>query len=156
VLGLEADMSLTDAGEREVVRRSPFGVVVTTGATHHLESFGSARARAGFAFGNVLLFATGGLAFGEVDVSGSIIPVPAANPTYISSSSRLQTGYSVGGGVEYAFSPALSLKAEYLHYDLGEHRLELRERTGLAPGEFATMRFHTRGDIIRTGLSVRF
>jgi opacity protein-like surface antigen len=58
------------------------------------------RARPGLAFDDFLVFGTGGLAVGRIELQGSIIPIPAANPTYIGSRSLVKAGYVVGSGVE--------------------------------------------------------
>jgi hypothetical protein len=45
---------------------------------------------------------------------------------------------------------------EFLYYDLGRQDLFLTEISGNEPGEFATMRFHSHGVIIRAALNARF
>ena len=57
--------------------------------------FGTVRARAGVAFGQALIYATGGFAFAD-----------DAN------------GWTVGGGLEYAFTNNLSAKIEGLYVSL--------------------------------------
>ncbi|ABR59276.1 outer membrane beta-barrel protein [Sinorhizobium medicae] len=72
------------------------------------------RARAGYSFDNLLVYATGGLGIGRFEIktddgagtSGSTI--------------RNDTGWVAGAGVEYGFSPNWSIKAEYMHHDFGE------------------------------------
>jgi outer membrane immunogenic protein len=39
------------------------------------------------------------------------------------SESKFQTGYAVGGGLEYAFNNNWTARAEYLYVDLGEDAL---------------------------------
>ena len=75
---------------------------------------GSARGRLGIAVDRVLFYATGGAAFGGL------------SNTYINSLNGLadsynhtRVGYTVGGGVEYAISNNLSVRAEYRHTDFG-------------------------------------
>lgn len=68
----------------------------------------------------------------------------------------MRAGYVVGGGFEFALASPLSLRVEYLHYDLGKQTLRLDEVTGLAPGESAVMQFRTRGDLVRAGINVNF
>lgn len=69
------------------------------------------RGRVGWAAGsNVLLYATGGGAFG--DVRAQLGPIPV-----VTTADR--AGWSAGAGIEWMFAPNWSLKAEYLHYDLG-------------------------------------
>ena len=156
VVGLEADISGLRADARQDIVLSPFGVIVTTSAEQNVDVLGTLRARAGLAFDNFLVFGTGGLAVGHIELQGSIIPIPAANPTYIGSRSLVKAGYVFGGGIEYAIPRQFSIRVEYLHYDLGTQDLFMAETTGLLPGDFATMQFHTRGDIVRAALTVPF
>ncbi len=89
-----------------------------------LKWFGTVRGRLGYAFDNTLLYATGGFAYGKVhdqltaafseDLSGAATTV---------SKSDTATGYVVGGGIEYKFSPSWSLKAEYQYINLGDTKL---------------------------------
>ena len=50
-----------------------------------------------------------------------------ANATFIGSRSLLRTGYVVGGGIEFPLLAALSVRAEFLHYDIGKQKLVLNE-----------------------------
>ena len=75
---------------------APAGASCQTGS--HWISTG--RARVGYAFGRVLLYATGGLAVGQIQV-------PGAGGTF--------TGGTAGGGIEVAFTDHLTAKAEYLY-----------------------------------------
>ena len=156
VLGVDADISGLAARGRDNVTVAPFGVIVSTTAEHNLDVLATLRARAGVAFDQFHVFATGGLAVGHINLQGSIIPNPAANPTYVGSRSLVKAGYAYGGGIEYALPGGYSIRAEYLHYDLGSTNLFLTEITGLAPGEFAQMRFRTSGDIGWIALNLRF
>jgi len=90
VLGLEGDI------QGSGIEDSAFG------AKASLNWFGTVRGRLGYAFGPTLVYATGGLAFGEVE-----------NTVGRFSATETQTGYVIGGGVEYKFNPAWSVKAEY-------------------------------------------
>jgi opacity protein-like surface antigen len=156
MVGAETDIAYMGLGRRSTVAVNPFGVLVTTQAEQRLNFMGTVRARAGLAFGDFLLFGTGGLAYGGVEQRASIVPSPSINPTYSGSRSEVAVGWAVGGGGEYAIGPALSLKVDFLHYDLGARTLALSERTGLAPGEFATIRGGTRGEVVRFGFNAGF
>ncbi len=72
--------------------------------------FGTLRGRAGVAIGNVLLFGTAGLAYGELTAD------TAANL----SESRTSFGWVAGGGAEVGFAPHWSAKAEWLYLDLSD------------------------------------
>jgi outer membrane immunogenic protein len=90
VFGVEADFQGADISD------SAFGV------TSKLNWFGTVRGRLGYAFDRTLVYATGGFAYGEVEKK-----IPGF------SQSETQTGYVVGGGVEYKINPSWSLKGEY-------------------------------------------
>ena len=74
-------------------------MIVSTTAEHNLDVLATLRARAGVAFDRFHVFATGGLAVGHINLQGSIIPNPAANPTYVGSRSLVKAGYAYGGGI---------------------------------------------------------
>jgi uncharacterized caspase-like protein/opacity protein-like surface antigen len=156
VLGAETDFSAMNAGGRKASTVNPFGVEVTTQAQTELFTLGTVRARAGIAFGDLLVFATGGYAYGHLGQRGAINPVPTNNPTYAGSNPQVASGWALGGGLEYALGPMLSLKLDYLRYDLGTQRLVLSETQGFFTDEYATMRARTRGDIVRMGLNIGF
>ncbi len=156
VIGAETDLSATRLGGRDISSVNPFGVQVTTQSENRLSMLGTVRARAGLAFGNLLVYGTGGYAYGRVEQSGSITPIPANNPTYLASRSEMAGGWALGGGVEYAITPGISVRLDYMRYDLGRAQLTLGEVTRQAPGEFATMRARTSGDILKAGVNFGF
>lgn len=156
VFGAETDFSAAHLGGRSAVSVNPFGVQVTTSARNELFTLGTVRARVGVAFGDLLIFGTGGYAYGRAGQSGSIVPNPSANPTYVGVNPGLIGGWAAGGGVEYAIGPRISLRLDYLHYDLGSQSFALGETTGLIAGEIATIRASTRGDVVRAGVNLTF
>jgi outer membrane immunogenic protein len=72
--------------------------------------FGTARGRIGYAWDRWLPYLTGGLAVAHVKVG------PTGGPD----DTKTQLGWTIGGGVEWAFSGAWSAKLEYLYADLGK------------------------------------
>lgn len=90
VLGVEADI------QGSGITDSAFGL------ESNLNWFGTVRGRVGYAMDRALIYFTGGFAFGEVE-----------NKVLGVSFSDTQTGYVLGGGVEYKINPAWSLKGEY-------------------------------------------
>jgi outer membrane immunogenic protein len=150
VLGWEAD--LQGSGERGTNSfLTPFSAVVCDGffqagggcATHGLltgtsftsleakiDWFGTVRMRGGVLFGDsVMLYATGGAAYGGVSASGaySVASLPGSFPSVgpsltAFSNSKFNVGWTLGGGVEgrfLGFAPNWSWKVEYLYVDLG-------------------------------------
>jgi outer membrane immunogenic protein len=73
----------------------------------------SIRGRAGYAIDRTLIFATGGVAFTEASVDVT----DAAGLTF--SGNKTLTGWTLGGGVEYAFTDNWIGRAEYRYYDFG-------------------------------------
>jgi outer membrane immunogenic protein len=103
VFGLEGDVDWSNiSGSAPCV-----GGAATCQVTN--DWLATARGRAGFAFDRFLPFVTGGLAVGNVN----------ANVPGFGSASNTNTGWTVGGGLEYALSRNITAKAEYLHVDLG-------------------------------------
>ncbi len=90
---------------------SPEPTVVDNGVGG-VDWFGTVRARLGFAFDRVLVFGTGGLAYGTIE-NGSFPNV------FSTKNDGVQIGYTLGGGVEYAFTNNLTFKLEGLYVNLG-------------------------------------
>ncbi|MDQ0509507.1 outer membrane protein [Ancylobacter amanitiformis] len=128
VLGAEADFqfgSITGNLDYFGVRTSPgnfdqqFGSIET-----EIESFGTVRARMGYAMDRFLPYVTGGLAWGNVKVSegwnsylnGNLQPLLGGS----NSASETLWGWTLGGGIEYAVTDNWTVKGEYLYTDLGD------------------------------------
>jgi uncharacterized caspase-like protein/opacity protein-like surface antigen len=156
VYGAEADFSAAHLGGSGSQSVNPFGVTVSTRTRNELFTLGTVRGRLGVAFGDLLIFGTGGYGYGHGGQSGSIAPDPTDNPTYVGADGGMRSGWVLGGGIEYALGPRISLKLDYLHYDLGTRTLTLSEITGQARGETAFVKATTRGELVRAGVNFRF
>ena len=80
------------------------------------------RGRLGYAFDRALLYATGGIAFADASIQSNFVPVTAGAvnfPGSRASDSTVLVGPTVGGGLEYALTPNISLAAEYRYTDYG-------------------------------------
>jgi outer membrane immunogenic protein len=141
LVGLEADFqgtSMSGSGTAAgVVPRNGTWSPSTAYAysSSAVDWFGTVRGRLGVlpfsSLGNVLVFMTGGFAYGGVSAANNFTTV-VSDPEDVSygaavaraSNSSLLTGWTAGGGVEWAPSnlPAWSLKVEYLYTDLGSVR----------------------------------
>lgn len=111
--------------------------------TGSIDRLGTIRGRVGVATGNLLLFATAGLAGGHV--SGAVTNFPTDGNT--STTDGMQYGYVVGAGAEAALTENLSVKAEYLYVDLGSAPYPL-------PG--ITANTNPTASIVRVGLNYGF
>lgn len=109
VLGLELDAS---AGQMNGFARC-LGDWVSVCATG-TDWLGTLTGRLGYAFGNALVYAKAGgaLAHNGFSVSGS-----GYSGQFTGSDTPL--GWTVGGGVELALTPQVSVKAEYAYLDFG-------------------------------------
>jgi outer membrane immunogenic protein len=104
VLGIEADIQGSGISDS--------GVFGNTSVESSLNWFGTVRGRAGYAMGPALFYFTGGFAFGEVESKGRFLG--GGNGFGVPFDvTETQTGYVLGGGIEYKFSPAWSIKGEY-------------------------------------------
>jgi outer membrane immunogenic protein len=117
VLGAEADISGL-GGEAD--SSTPGGVtVLRTEPTF----FGTVRGRAGIAFDRVLVYGTGGLAYGGFDQQFQVLGRKGSD-------SGTQVGWTAGGGVEVALTENVTLRAEYLYADLGSTAYRFRTPVG--------------------------
>src|SRR5205085_4189425 len=112
LIGVEADIHTS--GEKASSTR--FDTVdvegVTTNYETKIEWFGTARGRLGYVFDRrILLYATGGLAYGRVSISGTSSTIIGGAASF--SSADVTTGWTAGGGVEgVAWDPRWTWKGE--------------------------------------------
>jgi outer membrane immunogenic protein len=113
LFGLEGDIQYSDergTGEICIVAGCAIGTGILT-ANYRLDWFGTARGRVGFLpTERVLLYATGGLAYGHLSATAPLIPL---------SWGSTRAGWTVGAGAEAAIDNNWSVKLEYLYMDLG-------------------------------------
>ena len=98
VLGIEADLSGGDIGDSSNV----LGVTIES----KLDLFGTVRGRLGYAWDRVMVYGTGGYAWGKNEISFSALGVTLADD-------RDHSGWVVGGGVEWALIDNWTAKIEY-------------------------------------------
>jgi len=157
LMGVEADFDFANVKDSNTVGL-PAGIppTVATSASENIKWFGTFRGRLGWlANPNLLLFGTGGLAYGRVDYSGNIVEFPGLAPgrMFAASSSPTKVGWTVGAGAEWMFAKKWSVKAEYLYFDLGSETLTGPQTNPVDPTQFATYSFNTRGSIARVGIN---
>lgn len=149
VLGVEGDIEYADLdGDTDIIHSDDGQTNEKVGdARQEIDWLGSLRLRAGFTFDRALLYATGGLAVGGVEVSGFI-----DESDFDDSNKGTEWGWTLGGGFEYAVTDALSARLEYRYTDLGDSDVEAGgEETPISKLEFENT-FHA----VRAGLSWHF
>ena len=152
----------------------PLSAFAVTGGklNRNLEYLSTVRGRLGYApLPNLLAYVTGGLAFGGVSESATI--GQNLRPSFLGtgeakgSAFENRTGWTIGAGAEYALTPALSAKIEYLYYDLGSKTLTNAEISPLAAQGFfgvlptfvanaTNVSTRYNGQVVRAGLNYRF
>jgi outer membrane immunogenic protein len=117
VFGIEGDGEFADIDGDTDVQEFKGGPDIGS-LEQEIDWLASLRLRLGFAMDRALIYATGGLAVGGVEFSGDV---------FGSSDSEDSTewGWTVGGGLEYAFTDELSARVEYRYTDLGDTDLTL-------------------------------
>lgn len=136
VLGIEGDWDWAR------INGSATCPTATFSCESKLKSLGTIRGRVGWAWGNTLLYATGGWAWANMTVQ----TISTATGTV--GTSTTPNGWTLGGGVEYAFNPNWSVKAEYLYVRLGTNRYTVDTALQVDARE--------QVNIVRAGLNYRF
>jgi outer membrane immunogenic protein len=184
ILGLEADIQDADQrGSNTFV--IPLPVLICTGAagppdhctnigtfngtavTNYdakIDWFGTVRGRVGYLITpQLLLYETGGLAYGRVEVSGNTTVTQPQGPgirvlgSSTFSTSKTNVGFSVGAGIEGSiWLPAnWTWKLEYLYLDLGSLNVTTPWTGGFGSGT-TTTHAHFTDNIARVGLNYQF
>ncbi|WP_424362178.1 outer membrane protein [Methylocystis parvus] len=182
VVGVEADIQGVASSQAngsyavsavDSATGATYGSIVNTARS--LDYLGTVRGRLGWlATPTLLIYGTGGLAYGGVNASTTIgqavIAPPGLAGTILQSAgagalSDTRVGWAAGGGVEWMFWPNWSAKVEYLYYDLGSVSYGLSPmvaRTVFLPPfdifgtSFATSSARFSGNIVRAGLNYHF
>jgi outer membrane immunogenic protein len=130
VVGLEGDIDwahLTGANT---------STLCPAGCTTSDSWLSTVRGRVGYAFGGIMPYLTGGLAAGDIR---------ASTPAF-AGASQTKTGWTAGGGIEFALPGNWSAKAEYLHVDLGKFNC------GANCDGLPTDNVSMHDDVVRAGL----
>ncbi|PYE89045.1 outer membrane protein [Phyllobacterium leguminum] len=146
VLGAEADF------QGSTVKGDISGDLdgLTAKGETEVEWFGTVRARLGYAATErLLVYGTGGLAYGKVKSSYSVTD---GVDTVGESSSKTKAGWTVGAGAEYAIDNHWTVKGEYLYTDLGKRDLIDVSAGGSSFNLENDVQFHT----VRVGLNYKF
>ena len=160
VWGVEADVSWTDMGGG--------GTFDTASGFYRwniqqdLDWYGTVRARLGFLpTQNILIYATGGVAYGET--SASHTSADLTNNGFISgrgSASEHHIGWAAGAGGELMLANNWTVRAEWIHVDLGKADYHLKGTNYYAnpPVPYSTDAFPAdlTFDVFRLGVNYKF
>jgi outer membrane immunogenic protein len=175
VLGLEADIQGSgEKGSSNFGNSFSFtvlGAPVTGTALADYDAkilwFGTARGRIGYAWDRLMVYATGGLAYGEVKVEGTStirgtvgtggLTAPFSVSKAIGHSAT-NVGWTVGAGIEGALADHWTWRAEYLYMDLGslDDLDAVINPIATASGGQTITHTHFTDNIVRVGVNYRF
>jgi outer membrane immunogenic protein len=170
ILGVETDFQGADIeGTRTItdvenIAGGVSGAPNFISTRERIDWFGTFRGRIGFSpWCRLLIYGTGGLAYGHVHYRGDDFFTFPADPgggfTDPASRNDTRVGWTAGGGLEYAITHHWSVKAEYLYYDLGDHGATGNETFGNGvpnPPFGIHYNWETQGNIVRGGLNYKF
>jgi outer membrane immunogenic protein len=144
VFGLEGDVEGTS------YRGSGVGTIPAgTGYdTSRANIEASIRARVGWAWDRVLIYATGGGAYASINNTVGAFGAP---PTFSSTADRF--GWTAGGGIEYAITNNWSARVEYRYTDYGSYDFDVAFAGGVPT---AALREHERDNRVEAGFSYKF
>jgi outer membrane immunogenic protein len=174
VIGIEADIEtfrLRNGFAFGPIRPTAgFPVTLTSSGSVDTNWLATLRPRVGVTFANVLVYATGGLAFTNQNNTLNDLLITTGGGGFTGTigafnvTSSPVVGWTAGGGIEYALAPRWSLKAEYLHVDFGSAS-GAAPATNLPPPALcpcgftaAVLTATTRltANLVRVGLNFRF
>jgi outer membrane immunogenic protein len=124
VFGGEADFSFANISNESF----------TEEAKH--DWLGSIRGRAGYSFGNIMAYGTLGFAFAD-----------ASYRSLFGVTSDTVNGWVIGAGAEMMVMPNVTIRAEYLRYELG---------SSLYPSNIGLVSIDSSVNVIRAGASYKF
>jgi outer membrane immunogenic protein len=150
VIGVEGDFQGTSADKTwSWVGSNVLGDANVYTVKTQLNWLASVNGRLGVAYDRALFYAIGGAAWAE---GKGTLTGAAPSGLFIGSvsSSKTLSGYDVGGGVEYAFTPNWVGRVEYRYYDFGKNNLNPWVST------FTPLRLETSVNTVRVGLAYLF
>jgi outer membrane immunogenic protein len=134
VLGIEGDIDWAN------LKGTNSSTLCPAGCSTSDTWLSTVRGRAGYAFGGVLPYLTGGLALGDIR---------AATPGF-AGASNTSAGWTAGAGIEFGLTGNWSAKAEYLYVDLG------RFNCGVSCNGLPTDNVSMHDNVVRAGVNYRF
>src|SRR5271166_6302882 len=128
-----------------------------------LDWLGSTRARVGWVAtpdNRLLIYGTGGVAYGSGSAHLNIYDALNGWGWNTNSNSKERSGWTIGGGVEYAWTNNITFGAEYLYYDLGRKYITtsptLAASGVFGPYTYTSTKINFDGSVIRARINYKF
>jgi outer membrane immunogenic protein len=126
-----------------------------------LDWLGTTRGKVGFVVtpdNRLMIYGTGGVAYGGGSANASFYD-NATGAFWSGNPSGSRVGWTVGGGVEYAFTNNWEIGAEYLYVDLGSHNFTSVGNPAAAvafPGVYAQGHINYNASVARAFVNYKF
>jgi outer membrane immunogenic protein len=177
--GVETDFDWSDmngSGVKTAPANVGPGLIIPFVSTvgEQIDWFGTVRARLGYLpTSNLMAYVTGGFAYGRVARTGSYFNNSGTGISatggafeyncggfsncFTGSSSGVDTGWTLGGGFDYAVSTNVSFRVEYLYVNLsGKSFADTASPSpGLIPSSFNANFNHANFNVARVGVNLR-
>jgi outer membrane immunogenic protein len=133
----------------------------TENGSARLNWLGTTRGRIGFVAtpdNRLMFYGTGGVAYGGGSGHISLFD-NTQGFGWFGSKSNTRVGWTLGGGVEYAITNNITIKGEYLYYNLGTTNDVTAPNivtAGVFPGTVLTGKVTFQGSILRAGVNYKF
>jgi outer membrane immunogenic protein len=120
--------------------------------TTKTEWLATLRGRAGIALGDILLHATGGVAFGDVKSSYNYNVLWYGYDSH-GSAATVKAGWTAGAGIEVPLNAHWAVGVEYLHFDLGSLNYSTKDRISFYHENVSTS---VQGGLVTAKVNYRF
>jgi len=118
--------------------------------------FGTVRAKVGLAQNNLLYYLTGGLAYGDIKTSGSLVCTLVCALNYVGANNSTKVGWTAGAGFDYGITRNWIVGLEYLYVSLGSSSYTETAATGIAPLTTITISNRDAINIVRLTANYKF
>ena len=145
IAGIDADLDLSRS-KAEVTKDNKLVATYKEGYN------GALRGRLGYDFGRVLPYIAGGPSFLEVEAARGPIEHNKLNGNTIKS--KLVAGYNMGGGVDYALTDHVLVRADYRYQDFKEPPVQYLEDNKLS--DKGAKDINLKSHNVRFGLAYKF
>jgi outer membrane immunogenic protein len=145
VFGIVADVQAADIND-DFTRRLTLknGTHLTTDAESQVDWWGTVRGRLGWAFNNVLIYGTGGLAWGSINYDVFTKNTDNGVNAHMSDD-YTEWGWTAGGGIDWGITENWTVGGQVLYVNLGEKQITGR-----------TNRFADTNEVLRTDATPDF
>jgi outer membrane immunogenic protein len=153
LFGLQGEFNWTGAQHSQTIF-PPFPYVSETFDVR-VDWYASATARLGYVSGPWLIYGKGGAAWVKDQLRNF---AQLASSSFDFSANTTRSGWTISGGLEYAFAPNWSATFEYGYYDFGNKPITL-SGPNLGPGPGPTSdsyTLHQNFSVVKVGLNYRF